>query len=212
MTQTDDLIARLSQEAARPRLRPGRLGLMMILSILVPIAVFLEVLGTRHGLVNAWSNPVVPFKTFLPLITCALSLLLVLRLMRPQARVGATVWVYAVPLVAALALWAGAFVLRAPAARFAEVGAFSLEECLGSILLLSIVPVMVILRLVRQGAVTSPTLAGALVGLTAATGVTTGYSLFCTRDNPLFFVTWYGVAIVIVTLISAGLGRRLLRW
>ena len=170
-------------------------------------------LGTRPGLIDAWSNPVVPFKTVLPLITCALSLLLVLRLMRPEARVGATVWVYA-----AFRCWQR---LRCgpeplccvpPSARFADVGAFSLEECLGSILLLSIVPVAVMLRLVRQGAAASPTLSGALVGLTAATGVTTGYSLFCTRDNPLFFVTWYGVAIVIVTLISAALGRRVLRW
>lgn len=212
MMQTDELIARLSKQAAAPRLRPGRLGVMMILSILGPIAVFLAVLGTRPGLIDAWSNPVVPFKTVLPLIACALSLFLLLRLMRPEARVGATVWLYAALLLAALALWAGAFVLRAPVARFADVGAFSLEECLGSILLLSIVPVAVLLRLVRQGAASSPTISGALVGLTAATGVTTGYSLFCTRDNPLFFVTWYGVAIVIVTLISAALGRRVLRW
>ena len=212
MMQTDDLIARLSTEAVQTVLRPARLGIMMALSILIPVALFLLVLGARHGLLLAWSNPVVPFKTLLPLITCGLSLLLVLRLIRPEARTGATVWFYAVPLLAALALWIGAFALREPSARFAEVGAFSLEECLGSILLLSIVPVVVMLRLVQQGAASSPTLSGALVGLTAASGVTIGYSLFCTRDNPLFFVTWYGTAILIVTLISALLGRRMLRW
>lgn len=212
MMQTDDVIARLSTEAVQPPLNSARLGLVMALSILVPVAVFLAVLGTRHGLMLAWSNPVVPFKTLLPLITCALSFLLVLRLIRPEARAGATVWVYAVPLLAALALWMGAFVVREPSTRFAEVNAFSLDECLGSILLLSIIPVGVMLRLVRQGAATSPTLSGALVGLTAASGATAGYSLFCTRDNPLFFVTWYGAAILIVTLISAALGRRMLRW
>lgn len=212
MIQTNDLIARLSTEAVQPPLSSARLGLVMALSILVPVAVFLAVLGTRHGLMLAWSNPVVPFKTLLPLITCCLSLMLVLRLIRPEARTGATVWIYAVPLLAALALWIGAFALRAPSTRFAEVGAFSLEECLGSILLLSIVPVGVMLRLVQQGAATSPGLSGALVGLTAASGVTVGYSLFCTRDNPLFFVTWYGAAILIVTVISAALGSRMLRW
>ncbi|MES2433616.1 MAG: DUF1109 domain-containing protein [Pseudomonadota bacterium] len=212
MMQTDDLIARLSVEAVPQRLSPARLGMGMALAMLVPVAVFLGVLGTRHGLLAAWSNPVVPFKTILPLISCALSFLLVLRLIRPEARAGASLWLYAGPLLAALVLWIGAFALRAPAARFAEVGAFSLEECLGSILMLSIVPVIVMMRLVRQGAASSPTLSGALVGLTAASGVTTGYSLFCTRDNPLFFVTWYGLAILIVTLISAALGRRMLRW
>lgn len=212
MMRTDDLIARLSQDATLPRFRPSGLVVRMALSILVPIALFLLVLGTRHGLLQSWSNPVVPLKTVLPLISCGVSFVLVLRLLRPEARVGITVWAYAVPLLAAVALWGGAFVLRAPAARFAEVGAFSLEECLGSILLLSIVPVIVMLRLMRQGAATSPTLSGALVGLTAASGVATGYSLFCSRDNPLFFVTWYGLAILIVTLISAALGRRMLRW
>lgn len=212
MMTTNDLIARLSIEAPPAVLRPARLGMAMALSILGPVAVFLLVLGTRHDLMLAWSNPVVPFKTLLPLITCALSLMLLLRLIRPEARAGAAAWFYAVPVVVALALWVGALVLRAPQARFAEVGAFSLAECLGSILLLSIVPVVVMLRLVRQGASTAPGLSAALVGLTAATGATTGYSLFCTRDNPLFFVTWYGIAILIVTLVSALLGRRMLRW
>ena len=209
---TDDLIARLSTEPAPSALRPARLGLTMALSILAPIAVFLLVLGTRHGLILAWSNPVVPFKTLLPLITGALSLLLMLRLIRPEARAGATVWLYAFPVLAALGLWLGAFALRAPSERFAEVSAFSLAECLGSILLMSVIPVIVMLRLARQGASTSPLLSAGLVGLTAASGVTAGYSLFCTRDNPLFFVTWYGVAMLIVPLLSALVGRRMLRW
>lgn len=212
MTQTDDLIARLSVGPAQPPLRPMRLGWAMALSMLAPVALFLLVLGTRHDLRLAWSNPVVPFKTFLPLLLCALSLVLVLRLIRPGVRAGLTVWFHALPVLAALSLWVGAYVLRTPQARFAEVGAFSLAECLGSILLLSIVPVIAMLRLVRQGASTAPLLSAGLVGLTAASGVTAGYSLFCTRDNPLFFVTWYSVAILVVTLVSAVMGRRMLRW
>ena len=139
-------------------------------------------------------------------------MLLLLRLIRPEARAGSTLWGYAVPALAAAALWVGAFALRAPTARFADVSAFSLAECLGSILLLSVLPVIVMLRLVRQGASTAPLLSAGLAGLTAASGVTAGYSLFCTSDNPLFFVTWYGVAMLIVTVVSTVLGRRLLRW
>ncbi|MFC3181527.1 NrsF family protein [Cypionkella sinensis] len=212
MMRTDDLIARLAGEAASQPFSRGLLGAMMAVSIIVPIAAFLSVLGTRPGLLQAWSNPVVPFKTLLPLITCALSMTLVLRLTRPEARAGVVVWAYALPLVSAVVLWGGAFAMRPPPARFAEVGVFSLAECLGSILVLAIVPVAAMLRMARRGATTSPALTAALIGLTAATGVTTGYSLFCTRDNPLFFVTWYGVAIVIVTAVSALVGRRLLHW
>ncbi|MBC7740367.1 MAG: DUF1109 domain-containing protein [Candidatus Saccharibacteria bacterium] len=209
---TDDLIARLSTEPAPAPFRPTRIGLTMAFSVFVPVAVFLLALGTRHNLILAWSNPIVPFKTILPLVIFALSFLMLLRLIRPEARVGSTLWGYAAPALAALGLWVGAFALRAPSARFADVSAFSLAECLGSILILSVIPVIVMLRLVRQGASTSPLLSAGLVGLTAASGVTAGYSLFCTRDNPLFFVTWYGVAIVAVTLISAVWGRRVLRW
>lgn len=209
---TDDLIARLAaQPAPKPLSRP-RLGGAMALSMLAPVAVFLLVLGTRHNLAAAWSNPVVPFKTLLPLLICGLSLALVLRLIRPEARVGAAVWAYALPLVAAVALWVAAFAQRPPATRFAEVGVFSLAECLGSILVLAVVPVVVMLRMARRGATTAPTLSAALIGLTAASGVAAGYSLFCSRDNPLFFVTWYGAAILIVTGVSALAGRRLLRW
>ena len=127
-------------------------------------------------------------------------------------RVGISARLYAIPALAALVLWLGAFAFRAPPARFAEVSTASLGRCLGSILLMSALPAVLILRAVRQGASTSPLLSGGLAGLMAATGATAGYSLDCTRDNPLFFVTWYGAAILIVTLISAGVGRRVLAW
>jgi hypothetical protein len=166
----------------------------------------------RPDLSAAWSNPAVPFKTVLPLITCALSLGLLLRFARPEGRAGALAAGYAVPVLAALALWLGAFTLRAPAARFAEVGAASLTECLGFIVALAALPTVVALRVLRRGASTAPALSGALAGLTAAAGAATGYSLFCTQDNPLFFVTWYGAAILIVTGLAAWAGRRVLAW
>ena len=209
---TDDLITRLSADPPKPALRTDRMALAIVAAIVVPVALFLGVLGTRPGLVLAWTNPVVPFKTFLPLFTCALSATLLLRLARPDARAGIAPLGYVVPLGVALALWVGAFFLRAPAERFAEVGMKSLAECLGGILVLSIIPTVVTLRTLAQGASTHPSLSAALAGLTSATGAATGYSLFCTRDNPLFFVTWYGAAILIVTLIAAWGGRRSLSW
>lgn len=209
---TDDLITRLSADPPKPALRLGLIGLAIAVAIVAPVALFLGVLGLRHNLALAWTNPVVPFKTFVPLVTCALSAVLLLRLTRPEAKAGLTPAGYLLPGGLALALWIGAFVLRAPAERFAEVGFRSLAECLGCILLLSIVPTLVALRAVRQGASANPRLSAALAGLTSATGAAAGYSLFCTRDNPLFFVTWYGAAILIVTLTAAWFGQRSLRW
>lgn len=209
---TNDLIARLSAAPPKPRLRPLMLGVAMVAAIVGPALLFYTLLGMRPDLALAWGNPVVPFKTLLPLLTCALSMALLLRLSRPEARPGPFPLGYIVPVAAALALWAGAFVLRTPADRFAEVGMASLGECLGGVLALSAVPALVTLQVLRQGASTQPALSAFLAGLTAASGAATGYSLFCTRDNPLFFVTWYGFSILIVTVLTGWFGKRMLRW
>ena len=145
-------------------------------------------------------------------MTCALSVTLLLRLTRPEARLGLIPLAYALPVGLAAALWIGAFVLRVPDQRFAEVGMASLAECLGGVLTLSAVPAIAALRILRKGATSHPRLSAALAGLTAASGAAAGYSLFCTRDNPLFFVTWYGLGIVIVTLLAARYGKPLLEW
>ena len=52
----------------------------------------------------------------------------------------------------------------------------------------------------------------ALAGLAAGAGAAAGYSLFCTRDNPVFYVPGYGLAIGLVALLGAWAGRRILRW
>lgn len=212
MMQTDDLIAHLAAEAAPQPFVPRRIGALAVASILGPVAAFLLVAGVRPDLSAAWSNPVVPLKTILPLVICALSLSVLLRLARPGRRAGAPGWLLLAPVLAAALVWLGAFVLRAPAERFAEVGPASVGECLGAILVLSVLPATVLMRLLRQGAPTRPALSGALIGLTAATGVATGYSLFCTQDNPLFFVSWYGFGILAVATVGAVIGRRALSW
>ena len=212
MMNTDDLIAKLSAAPAVPAINPTRMAAMMAAAIVVPLVIFLGLGGLRHDLALAWTNPVVPFKTFLPLLVCLISGALVLRFARPEATGGRIPLLYAVPGGIALALWIGTFFLRAPEARFAEVGPLELAECLGIIPLLSIIPTVAAFRVLRQGASTSPTLSALLAGLMSASGAATGYSLFCTRDNPLFFVTWYSVAILIVTLTACHFGRRTLNW
>lgn len=212
MTGTDALIARLAQDPPPPPFRPARIACLAVAAILVPVAAFLLILGVRPQLAAVWADPVVALKTLLPLGLCGPALLVALRLSRPGARAGAGGWLLLGPTAAAVALWLAAFALRAPAERFAEVGPASVGECLGAILALSVIPAWTMLRLLRAGATTRPALSGAAIGLTAATGAASGYSLFCTQDNPLFFVSWYGLAILAVTAAGALAGRRALRW
>ncbi|MDD8022876.1 MAG: DUF1109 domain-containing protein [Paracoccaceae bacterium] len=209
---TDDLIARLATEAPPPPLHVAALSGRIVIATLLPAALFLGVLGTRADLAQAWANPVVPLKTLLPLVVCGLALGALARLVRPEAQARGLLRALAVPVLVAAGLWGWAFVTRPPVVRFAEVGMFSLSECVGLIILLAILPAAVALRVLRRGASVRPMLSGALAGLAASAGAATGYSLFCTQDNPLFFVTWYGAAIGVVTITAALVGRHLLRW
>ena len=52
----------------------------------------------------------------------------------------------------------------------------------------------------------------ALFGLAGGGAGAAVYALHCTEVSPLFYVTWYGLAILVVTAVSALLGPRILRW
>jgi hypothetical protein len=88
----------------------------------------------------------------------------------------------------------------------------SLAACLTAIPLVSRPVAAATLWVLRRGATTRPRLTGAAAGLMSAGAGAALYSLHCTDDSPLFYGTWYTVAILIVTLISAWAGNRLLRW
>jgi hypothetical protein len=64
----------------------------------------------------------------------------------------------------------------------------------------------------RSGATTAPGLAGWVAGVAGGGFAAMIYALHCTEDSPLFYVTWYGLAIIGVTVASVLIGRRILRW
>ena len=54
---------------------------------------------------------------------------------------------------------------------------------------------------------------GALASFAMGSGAGAAvYAMHCTESSPLFYVTWYGLAILFVTTVSALIGRRILRW
>jgi hypothetical protein len=86
------------------------------------------------------------------------------------------------------------------------------RACLTLIPLLSIGPLACLLAALRQGAPSSPALAGVVAGLAASGIAATFYAAYCTDDSPLFVMTWYSIATVIVTTVGCLIGRKLLRW
>ncbi|RFB75594.1 NrsF family protein [Methylovirgula sp. 4M-Z18] len=84
--------------------------------------------------------------------------------------------------------------------------------CLSLLPLLAIGPLGCLLVALRQGAPTNPGLAGAVAGLAASGIGATFYAAHCDDDSPLFVITWYSIAVLIVTLAGYVIGKKALRW
>lgn len=209
-TSTETLIAQL---AATPAPKPPglrRIGLTICAAILLGLLAFWLLLGFRADLGAALRVPVTLAKSVLPLMLAALALPLMLRAARPGARL--MLWPLSLPIgLAGLLLIAR--LMAVPGAQVApELLGQTAAACLLSVTLLSVAPIITGVAMLRQWASTRPVLSGALIGLVSGAGAAAGYALHCTEDSPLFFVTWYGLAIALATGLGALLGHRYLRW
>jgi hypothetical protein len=210
--KTDDLIRALAADT-----RPERpLWVLLMLGLLPALAFAVGVvwatLGFRVDLATALVTPVSAARIVLTGALGIVGMRLALLLARPEGRGRARFWPLAVVGAVALGLLAWAYVTIPPEGRQMAVVGKTMTTCLVMIPLLSILPVASILYALRQGATTVPALAGAVAGLAGGGMSAAIYALHCTEDSPLFYVTWYGLAILGVTLVATVLGGRLLRW
>ncbi|MDP5365519.1 MAG: DUF1109 domain-containing protein [Paracoccaceae bacterium] len=210
--KTEDLIRALAADTQDTRPMMSRLLMGLVPAMLVSLAALWVVLGFRADLAEALRMPdsVARF-----VLTGALGLLgarLALVLARPEGRDAARLWPLLAVVAAAVALLGWAYVTTpAEGLQMAVVGK-TRTTCLVTIPLLSVLPVSAIMWALRQGATTVPALAGFVAGLGGSGLSAAIYALHCTEDTPLFYVPWYGLAILGVTLVSTVVGARLLRW
>lgn len=208
--KTDQLIAALAADALpEPPLWPGLLRLLLPALALSTLALLLGP-GLREDLAAALADPVSDLRFVLALALALPSLRLGLDLALPGQRGGAGLLAL-VPLAAA-GLWVWAWAATPTGGLGMAIQGKTMLACLTIIPMLSILPVLALLFTLRRGAVTAPRRAATAAGLAGGGFAAAIYALHCTEDNPLFFVTWYGTAILIVTLLSALFGPRLLRW
>lgn len=210
--KTDNLIRALAADTpAAPSIgRTVALGLP-VAGALALLALW-ATLGLRDDLVGVLRQPVSAMRIVLSGALFLAAIGPALALGRPEGRASVRLWpVASVPILAGgLFLWAW---LQVPASeRLAAVEGQTLAACLVTIPLLSLLPVAIILWALRRGATTAPALAGTLAGLAGSGLAAAIYALHCTEDSPLFYVTWYGLGIVVVTLVSRFLGKLVLRW
>lgn len=210
--KTDDLVTLLATDATPPhRVWPG-LALWMMLPVLTLGAGFLWAIGIRPDLATALVGQITLWKWLLPMMMLGAGMASAARLSRPEGRVG-----YA-PLAAGLALLLAAglvmwrlSVLPAADWRPAMMGKTHLI-CLSSIFGLGLPGLLLGLGILQRGATTRPAFCGLVAGLAVGGLAAALYATHCNEDDPLFFVTWYGLAILSLGALGAALGPRWLRW
>lgn len=210
--KTDDLIRALSADTV-----PARPLLATLLTGLIPAVGFAgivvwSVLGYRADLAQSLFDPVSVARFILAGALAFAGLRIALAFARPEGRIQARLWPLAVLGAIALGLLIWAYVTTPADARQMAVVGKTMTTCLVSIPLLAILPVASILGMLRHGASTTPRLASMVAGLAGGGVAAAVYALHCTEDSPLFYVTWYGLAIAIVTIAASLIGPRFLRW
>lgn len=211
--RTDDLVHALVADHRAAQTSIGRqLALAIAIGFAISAAAFWVTLGPRPDIEAAALTVRFDLKIMEALLLAATAVALVLRLAQPGAGTGLQkVVLAAAPALLAITVIAELLVVPADQWQAKLVGSNSLV-CLTAIPLLSLPLLAALLLALRHGAPTSRGAAGAAAGLVAGGLAAALYAMQCTDDSPLFVATWYSIAIGVVTVFGAVLGRRLLRW
>jgi hypothetical protein len=210
--KTDALITALAADVQIERPLLGGLAVWLVFAVALAAVVIFLTLGFRSDLLQSLISPLSVMRFALTAALGLFGVRLALLLARPEGRDLARLWPLAAiaSLALGLLLWAY-FTTPADGRQMALVGK-TIVTCLVTIPVLSILPVAAILLSLRHGATTTPALAGFVAGVAGGGFAAMVYATHCTEDSPLFYVTWYGIAICGVAFASTVVGARVLRW
>lgn len=188
----------------------------LLLGLLPGIALsalfYAVVLGPRPHLMALITEPRILFKIVFPGVLALCAAPALLRLMRPGAHLRA----FALLLGFLALVLAAAVVIELIVVPPVEWERYWIGHnaaiCVTVIPIMAFGPLIAALIVLKRGAPTNPTLAGACAGLLAAGIGASLYATHCPDDSPLFVACWYGLATVIVVTIGGIIGSRWLRW
>ena len=210
---TQQLIRTLGADASSVAPPPGRLWSgAIVASVVTAFIAFIVLCGPRTDFAEAAQTVRFLFKFVVTLSLGVTAYFAARAAVQPGAPLTRKLALMALPLVL-LAISVAMELAMLPSDQWMArlIGTNSLW-CLGLIPSIGLVPLVILLGVMRTGAPTHPTLAGATAGLLAGGIAATFYAAHCFDDSPLFVATWYTLAVVILTAVGAGAGRFLLRW
>jgi hypothetical protein len=210
--KTDDLIRVLAADSQPRRSLQASLLLGLLPALAIAVMTVWLTLGFRDDLARSLLQPVSVARIILTGLLGLASVRLALILARPEGAQSARLWPLGVVAMIAVGLLAWAYVTTPEDGRQMALVGKTMTTCLVMIPLLSILPVAAVLYTLREGATTAPARAGFVAGLAGSGLAAATYALHCIEDSPLFYVTWYGLAIMGVTLVSTLIGAGVLGW
>jgi hypothetical protein len=211
--RTSELIAALAADPVPEPIRLGRrVAAALVIGLVGSVALYGLLLGPRPdiaaacGTMRFWLKFVDSFAFSLP------TLLLTLRLARPDAKPRALALWLAAPFI----LLAAGVVVELSVVPQGEwlsrlVGSTAMH-CTITIPMLAAPVLAALIVALRAGAPLHPGLTGALAGAAAAGVGALVYASSCPSDSPLFVATWYPLATLICMGFGALAGRRFLAW
>lgn len=209
--KTDDLIARLAMDPVPRDATPARaLALAIAAGVLLIAVAFFALIGPRPDFAAALHTWRFDFK-FVVTLVVAISSLSVLRLaLYPEGRPNLLMLLPG-PVLLVLAGLVELFALPPAVWVTTAVGDNALN-CLTIVPAFGIIPLLLLVVVIRRGATTMPGRAGFAAGLAAGGLAASFYAANCTDDSPLFVATWYPLAILVLGLLGALIGRLAARW
>jgi hypothetical protein len=211
--RTSEFIAALTADPVPEPIRLGRrVAAALVIGLVGSVALYVLLLGPRPdiaaacGTMRFWLKFVDSFAFALP------TLLLTLRLARPDAKPRALALWLAAPFIL---LAAGVVVelLVVPQGEWlSRLMGSTAMHCTITIPMLAAPVLAALIVALRAGAPLHPGLTGALAGAAAAGVGALVYASSCPSDSPLFVATWYPLATLICMGVGALAGRRFLAW
>ena len=211
--KTSEFIAALTADPIPEPIRLGRrVAVALVIGLACSVALYWLMLGPRPDVAAAsetmrfWMKFVDSFAFALP------SLLLTLRLARPDAKPRVlALWLIAPFVLLAAGVVAELLLVPQSAWMYRMIGANAMH-CTVTIPILAAPVLATLIVALRAGAPLYPGLTGAMAGAAAAGIGALVYASSCPDDSPLFVATWYVLATLICMGVGALAGRRFLAW
>ena len=210
--QTENLISNLAGQAGTGRLpKPWAFNAILTVAALaslgISVALVLTVVGIRPDFAAAVSRAPFAYKIASMLTLGLGELVLASRAALPgSGRLTLTAFL---PAVLVLGFHAATDHSGLSMLGNSDISA---QECVLTILAVSLPPLAIVLGVMRIGAPTRPALAGAIAGSLAGALGATAYALACKNDAGLFLAIWYPLAILGMAALGALIGKRALAW